>query len=400
MNVPYAGVVRFERANPKQRLNRPASGLSFEPGLEQEYRIFFVAERRNALQAVNVALALIVAAAAVNAIWGEPLRPHIHQIVRLSVIEAGWLAMAVAACWRGLERQYLRIASIASIVIAVVSAIEVGHRINAGQAAEFGAVTAYSLGLFFLFGLLYRAAVLANVMMVISLAATLEYLRVPTEESIGVILLLVVTAVVGGFAFYLQAVRMRRSYLDRRLIADMAMRDGLTGLRNRRAFDEHLISTWRQAARERCALAMLMIDVDHFKQFNDLYGHQAGDEALKQIAAATQALVKRPLDMAARFGGEEFAVILFGSSGGHAAELAESIRAAVEALEIAHAGNTPERVTVSIGAAVLQPTAGQEPELAVRRADEAMYFAKRDGRNCVRMCAASPMPPPSATQSG
>ena len=96
-----------------------------------------------------------------------------------------------------------------------------------------------------------------------------------------------------------------------------------------------------------------------------------------------------------------FSMLCFGGAGPlHAAELAESIRAAVEALEIAHAGNTPERVTVSIGAAVLQPTAGQEPELAVRRADEAMYFAKRDGRNCVRMCAASPMPPPSATQSG
>ncbi|HEY0766389.1 MAG TPA: diguanylate cyclase [Steroidobacteraceae bacterium] len=130
----------------------------------------------------------------------------------------------------------------------------------------------------------------------------------------------------------------------------------------------------------------MMLDVDHFKKFNDRYGHQAGDDALQRIAAVVGTFAKRPLDLAARYGGEELAVILFDVSRENATRIAAQLRAAVQNLQIPHADQALGVVTLSVGVAILHPTLERSPEGVVQLADQALYAAKRDGRNGVRVC--------------
>ncbi|MGD0050191.1 MAG: diguanylate cyclase [Vulcanimicrobiaceae bacterium] len=157
--------------------------------------------------------------------------------------------------------------------------------------------------------------------------------------------------------------------------------DGLTGLSNRRHFDELLGVRWRQAVREQTAFSILMIDVDSFKPYNDTYGHLAGDEVLKQVAEAIRTCCRRPTDLAARFGGEEFIVCFSATSPDRAQEFAEKIRAAVEAVTIPHTGSAAGTVTVSIGVAWEQPCRGESSLPLIDAADVAMYEAKHSGKN-------------------
>ncbi|NML26811.1 sensor domain-containing diguanylate cyclase [Zoogloea dura] len=161
--------------------------------------------------------------------------------------------------------------------------------------------------------------------------------------------------------------------------------DGLTGLANRRCFDEALQGELSRACRARRPLALIMIDVDHFKQYNDYYGHLAGDDCLRRVAAVLEAGVHRPGDLCARYGGEEFAVIAASSDAAGMAVLAERLRAGVEQLEIPHAGSPCGVVTASFGVAVLVPDSNKVAERLIRLADEALYEAKEQGRNRVVM---------------
>jgi diguanylate cyclase (GGDEF)-like protein len=171
-----------------------------------------------------------------------------------------------------------------------------------------------------------------------------------------------------------------------RTLARFAMQDGLTGLANRRQFDQSLYEAFKRAIRERASLALIMIDVDYFKRFNDAYGHVAGDVCLRAISQAVQEVVsQRGRDLTARFGGEEIAVLLVDADAQLALAVAQRILAAVRALGIAHAGNPPGVVTVSAGIAALAPQPGLSNLTAlVQAADRALYEAKDSGRD--RVC--------------
>lgn len=158
--------------------------------------------------------------------------------------------------------------------------------------------------------------------------------------------------------------------------------DGLTGLSNRRYFDEYFETEWRQAARDRQPLSLLIIDIDHFKQFNDTYGHLAGDEVLRKVAQAVQAAFRRPKDLVVRLGGEEFVVVLPATPLGHLTMLAQRAVEAVEALDLAHSSSpVSERVTISVGGAGCQPDREDRRLALMEAADKALYEAKRSGRN-------------------
>jgi two-component system chemotaxis family response regulator WspR len=158
--------------------------------------------------------------------------------------------------------------------------------------------------------------------------------------------------------------------------------DGMTGIANRRYFDEYLAAEWRRARREQSPLSMLMIDVDNYKLYNDTYGHVAGDNVLRQVASAIDTSCHRPADLAARFGGEEFAMILPSTSPGGARLLAEKVRRAVEDLRIPHdVSSAADRVTVSVGCATIVPTGDEPATQLIERADLAMYSAKEKGKN-------------------
>jgi diguanylate cyclase (GGDEF)-like protein len=197
---------------------------------------------------------------------------------------------------------------------------------------------------------------------------------------------LLITAATSAVAAWQLEKQSRRSFLDSRLIAQLAEHDALTGAKNRRVFDEHLARLWQQAIRDGRQIAVLLIDVDHFKAFNDRYGHQAGDIALQQVAQAVRSQISRPLDLLSRYGGEEFAVLLYDVDSASARDIAERMRIAVSALGIEHRGSRAARVvTVSVGVAAVQPLAERGPLGALQLADEALYAAKGRGRNNVHL---------------
>lgn len=168
-----------------------------------------------------------------------------------------------------------------------------------------------------------------------------------------------------------------------RKLATLSITDGLTGLANRRRFDEYLRSESVRAARTGQPLAVIMLDVDYFKKFNDRYGHQAGDACLIRVAHALAAGTRRSGDLAARYGGEEFSIVLPNTGAGQAYHIGELLRGAIEALAIAHAGATTGRVTISVGVAIQAPHDAGDQDTLMRRADLALYRAKDAGRNCV-----------------
>jgi diguanylate cyclase (GGDEF)-like protein/PAS domain S-box-containing protein len=167
-------------------------------------------------------------------------------------------------------------------------------------------------------------------------------------------------------------------------LEQLATRDGLTGLANRRCFDDTLQAEWQRALRQQQPLSLLMVDVDNFKQYNDAYGHLGGDECLQRIANAV-ASEMRANDLVARYGGEEFAVILPNQSLKGAAIVAERIRCRVEQLHLPNLGSKQHVVTVSIGAATALAAPETDPSQLVATADSALYRAKHMGRNRISL---------------
>ncbi|HVW76310.1 MAG TPA: diguanylate cyclase [Alloacidobacterium sp.] len=174
--------------------------------------------------------------------------------------------------------------------------------------------------------------------------------------------------------------KLQDAYLALEALASV---DALTGAANRRRFDECLAQEWRRAIRTGYPISLLLLDVDHFKLYNDFYGHLRGDSCLRQIAQIALKTIQRPGDTVARFGGEEFAAILPDTPREGAIELAERLRAAVEALGMEHAKSSHNAVTVSIGCATMIPEKHMNANLLIEAADQTLYEAKRGGRNKV-----------------
>jgi len=166
----------------------------------------------------------------------------------------------------------------------------------------------------------------------------------------------------------------------------LTMQDGLTGIYNRRYFDDKLLAEWQRAVRNRESLALLLIDIDHFKDFNDRHGHLAGDECLRRVAQVIRSTITRPSDAAARYGGEEFVVILPDTTAEGAVHVAENIRQSLQQVRINLEGGVTQ-VSVSIGAAAVVPSEARSPQDLVASADSALYQAKAAGRNRT-VCAA------------
>ncbi len=197
-------------------------------------------------------------------------------------------------------------------------------------------------------------------------------------------LVVLATMVLLSIGFVLMS-KDRADNLNRQL----AICDELTGLANRRRMNEVLSSEWVRGRRSGQALALLMIDIDHFKHYNDQYGHQAGDECLRQVAQVIAGRAARAGDLAARYGGEEFLLILPDTDESDAKYLAESLCASVRALDLVHPHSPGSMVTVSVGVAVSRDDLYRDAESLLRAADEALYRAKHGGRNQVQVALAA-----------
>ncbi|MGK5050512.1 diguanylate cyclase domain-containing protein [Janthinobacterium sp. RB2P8] len=168
-----------------------------------------------------------------------------------------------------------------------------------------------------------------------------------------------------------------------RKLATLSITDGLTGLSNRRHFDDVLRAECARATRVGQPLAVVMLDVDYFKLFNDRHGHQAGDACLTRVAQALAAGMRRAGDLTARYGGEEFSIVLPNTGADEAQQIGEALRRAIEDLGIVHASTQAQQVTISVGIAVQSPPGAADPDALLRLADAALYQAKDGGRNCV-----------------
>lgn len=197
------------------------------------------------------------------------------------------------------------------------------------------------------------------------------------------IVTMILCCAVVGLTILFQRELKRRTRAETKL-RRIARTDDLTGLPNRRAFRETFEREWRHAVRSGSALSLLYVDADYFKNFNDRYGHGKGDEVLRTIAGTLETNIRRPRDVAARHGGEEFAIVLPETDLAGARLIAENIRQTIVTMGIAHEGSPYHIVTASIGIASIQPSRGSERALLLEAADQALYRAKAAGRNCMR----------------
>ena len=205
-----------------------------------------------------------------------------------------------------------------------------------------------------------------------------------------------------GMAFLLLALMKERAEMrSMNHLRELALLDALTGLGNRRQFDQALDRELRRAIRDHTSLALLMIDADHFKAYNDSYGHQAGDNCLRAIGSAIRSVVQRPSDVRVRYGGEEFAVLLTGTDEVGALAVADAIQANIAALQMRHAGSPHGQVSASIGVASVRPDRGTiRGDKLVRAADRALYAAKAAGRNRTHRASQSDRHAPVLTLVG
>jgi diguanylate cyclase (GGDEF)-like protein len=356
--------------------------LRFSPLLEAEYRRDRLLSNRTLIRVACVVAIMLALTRSVEQLYEGGRDFAILSELALfigSSVALGWIAWSSS-----FERLYPYWARILVPLRNSLLAVQAAAAATHGQPEMLMALPIALMGALFFLGLPFRESVFCSLVTVAAYAAAATSFNLAPAVALHSYVLLA-----GGVAgciiavWHLEKVS-RQSFLEGQLIAELAQRDPLTGTKNRRVFDEHLELLWQRAIVNQRSLAILLIDIDHFKAYNDFYGHQAGDHALRQVAQMIQKSVRRPLDILTRYGGEEFAVLLYDAHGEQAREIAERIRVSVGELNIEHRASGPfSRVTLSIGVAAIVPTAERSPRGAVQLADQALYAAKVQGRNRV-----------------
>ena len=244
------------------------------------------------------------------------------------------------------------------------------------------------------------AVIAANILCVLGAKGTLHHLGPfgKIAEPYDVMMLQLFLAVSMLVCFPVSIILLERNIFEREMkdayahMEHLAISDGLTGLANRRQFDSVFAEEWRRAMRAREPIAILMIDVDCFKLYNDLYGHLAGDDCLRKIADSIRSSVKRAGDLTARFGGEEFVLLMPRTNLSGALEVAENVRFHVELMRLEHSGNPHRIVTISIGCWSVIPKPDMLPDALIELADQGLYSAKQEGRNRVAIFEETGLP--------
>jgi diguanylate cyclase (GGDEF)-like protein len=297
-------------------------------------------------------------------------------------------ATLVWICWSSFYKgTYSRAAPCLVTVLGAVTAISIARGIADGRGAELSALTTTLVAISFFSGLMFRQALLPTAATLVSFLTTSIVIGASPVETGENMMVLALTAGISLLVGRDIDCSYRKSFLESAIIRELVARDGLSGLMNRRSFDDHLLKVWQQALHDQCTIAVLMIDIDHFKRYNDSHGHLVGDATLRSVAKAVQGVSREPLDLAARYGGEEFAVILYGLTAAQVLNMAERLCQAIRDIRIG-ALNSASRtnaahVTISVGVGIATPTKNRSPQGAIQLADEALYEAKHTGRDRV-----------------
>ena len=366
------------------QLKRGFAKLRFAGLLEKEFRDFYTAQNlpRARLSGL-IALVLVLAVTSIDLILGSHSDGQLNTL-RLGVLCPLVAVIGIAISLPGANRYYTEVAAVGvTLVGLVVTYISHLAALNGQSYVLAGLVLVILYACLFL-GLLFDIAITIAALLVLTHFVMGAMLGLPLNELYYMTAILGAAAVIGGIATYNLEHALRTNFLETRLLNELAERDGLTGLYNRRIFDDYIGRVWRQSRREDVALEIIFIDIDYFKIYNDLYGHQAGDDCLKKVAASIARCAKRPFDFLARYGGEEFVLVLYGPPEDYARGLPEQIRRDVLDLLIPHGGSTvAKHVTVSVGVALARAGSTRSLNGAIQTADEALYQAKREGRNRV-----------------
>ena len=367
-----------------EQLKRGFPGLRFNGLLEKDFRDFYVTQNlpRARLSGL-IGLILVLAVTCIDLLLGSSAGGMLNTL-RLGLLCPLLVVLGVAISVPGAQRWYTEVVAVGVTLIGFV-VIYMAHlgAISGSSYVLAGLVLVVLYGCLFL-GLLFNVAVTIAGILVAAHFITGIVVGLPFDALYYSTAILGGAAVIGGISAYNLEYALRTNFLETRVLNELAERDGMTGLYNRRIFDDYVERLWRQSRRESTGVAIIFVDIDFFKVYNDLYGHQAGDDCLKRIAKCIARGAKRPFDFAARYGGEEFVLVLYGPPEEYARGVPEQIRRDVLELGIPHAGSQAgKHVTVSVGLAMAKPETSRSLAGAIQTADEALYQAKREGRNRV-----------------
>jgi diguanylate cyclase (GGDEF)-like protein len=363
--------------------------LRFSGPMEQHFREGHLAMNLpRARTSTAIYLTLIVVVTAINLLGGlAPLSESVLEpiyVLRIAVASPALVVILFATYIPALRDRYQSIAAIAVIAnglaVMTISALAAGSGMPQFQMGDVLVVVYATLFL----GLLYRAVVAVAICLVCAFVTIGLVLGVHSQDLVFAASVLVATSLMGVLSAARVERLMRTTFIETQLLNDIAERDGLSGLYNRRMFDTLTRRLWQQAQREQESLQIILVDIDHFKRFNDLYGHQAGDDCIRKVANVIARAARRPLDFCARYGGEEFALVLYAPSGIDPAALPEQLRREIMAQDVPHADSDAASViTVSVGSAIAEPGTKRSLAGLIQTADEALYRAKQIGRNRV-----------------
>jgi diguanylate cyclase (GGDEF)-like protein len=368
----------------REATRRPPWSLAFAPELEQEYLSSTAEARRQWVRlSVFVALSTTLGFAIIDHwVLARPTSP-VADSVRFGLQLPLVLFALALTTKRWFERAYLPAITFAAPLFGIGTVVMAAAAPPDQTALVTLRILLAAFFFYFMMGLGWMRALGVNAVMAaafagVSIAGMIE----PRTATYSLFVIFCANLIGSAGAYALERAN-RSTFLEKRRLAETATRDGLTGLLNRAAFDERMRALHDQAARDGVPLAVVLIDIDHFKAFNDQYGHPAGDQCLRMIASTVRhAARRRPLDLVGRYGGEELVAVLYGGTHEHAEIVARGIVAAVGRLKMPHvASTTCGYVTVSVGAATASPSEGAPLEALVERADGALYAAKSAGRN-------------------
>ena len=358
--------------------------LTLDGELEAEFRRTHLEENLRHVR-VNLCLGVVMSLAftAVEAVVLTPALNRIPSLIHLLVIVPVLLIVFAASFSPRRHRLYAPLALAAGTVLGLSMVAMLLVTASLGVTLLFPCLLIATVFIYFMGGLIFYHALAANAFVALVYLVAGSAMQFRGEFGYDALCLVAVNIFCAAVA-YTHEKTSRLRFLEAGLLREMVARDGLTGIQNRRMFDQHIQRIWLQALRENMRVAVLLADIDCFKDYNDRYGHQAGDECLRAVAISLNQCARRPLDFVARYGGEEFAVVLYEASREYVAEVLTRIQRSIAELNIPHdASRVASRLTVSVGAALILPNSNRTPDGLVQLADEALYSAKEQGRNRV-----------------
>lgn len=357
--------------------------LRFSDLLEQEFRQVYAERNYQKVRQILIASAALILVCLIAGV----VRATLSWSTAVYMLGITLPALMATLLQTYKEGSYRRLQALLALTMVLLGLICISMSLRGsmrGAEYHFAATVAWVFMVWVAVGLQLRYAAITAVALSFSYLWGLLAWDFPANELYFSAIALLAINVIGGYCCYQLESAVRHAFHESRLLNELAERDGLTRLYNRRRFDHNVERLWRQSRRDQSQLTLMMVDIDHFKAYNDCYGHQAGDDALVRVAEVISSCAQRPLDFAARYGGEEFAVVLYGPVHDHGRELSEHLRHTVEELKIPHAqSSTSPWLTVSIGVAVVSPDTARSLAGAIQLADEALYQAKEEGRNRV-----------------